>query len=34
MVHRFCFQEKEDHWPSTEMCFVAIGPLERAKRMS
>ena len=23
-----------DHWPSVEICFVAIGLLERAKRMS
>jgi len=23
-----------DYWPSTEMYFVAIGLLERAKRMS
>jgi len=23
-----------DYWPSAMMCFVAIGLLERAKRMS
>jgi len=26
--------ESIDHQPSTEMCFVAIGSLKRAKRMS
>jgi len=23
-----------DHWPSVEMCFVAIGSLGRVERMS
>ena len=23
-----------DHWPSVEMCFIVIGLLGRAKRMS
>ena len=23
-----------DHWPSVEVCFVAIGSLRRAKKMS
>ena len=34
IVYKFCCQGGVDHQPSAEVCFVAIGSLERAERMS
>ena len=34
IIHKFCCREGVDHWPSAKMCFVAIGSLGRAERMS
>ena len=32
IVHKFCCQGGVDHQPSAEVCFVAIGSLERELR--
>jgi len=34
MVYKFCCQGEKDHWPPVEICFVAIGLLGRAKKIS